>query len=242
MSYSTVVLLLAFVLGQGFWGPKAGAVELELRPAIRVGVQSACVLAAPVSQTSIAMPAGNKVEVRFSTDILTRLPVTSATRLLVKDITASNPAGPLFEVVLFPENSEANRIKLALRQRPECYWLLAIGGRIVQLDVPGYRGDGGISGGLFSSLEAALAAYHRTREDVEVEVESAAEAAREKAFWAWRKEMDLWEVACDPKWQRRFQESQPENFEVLKETFNQVDCSVKPKPPTDAASEEADHF
>jgi hypothetical protein len=184
------------------------------------------------------MPSGNSVEFRFAADESTSLKVVSGTTLIVRDTTASNPAGaPSFEAVVFPDEAEADRINRVLRGRPSCHWLLTLNGKNVQLEFPGERGDGGISAGLFSSLDAALSAYSRTRENVAVEVESASEGAHAKALWAWREQMALWEIACNSQLQQQFKKSDPKSFERLRATLEQMDCSVKPEPP-DAESHE----
>lgn len=235
--YIITTCLLALFLHQGCRGPGDSAVVLEFRPAVRAGgTLPRCELPEPLRDASVALPAGGTTEVRFAAENPIALSVTSRTRLIMRDITASNPTGiPSFEVVVFPEEAEANRIRRVLRERPGCYWLVTLGGKIVQLEFPGERGDGGISGGLFSSLDAALAAYRRVKDDVVVEVESDSEGTRTRAFWAWREKMDLWEMACDSEFQKQFRESDPKSFERLSETLRQVDCSVKPSPPADGA-------
>jgi hypothetical protein len=52
--------------------------------------------------------------------------------------------------------------------------------------------------------------------------------------------MDVWERACEPEFQRHLRESDPMDFEILRETFSQVDCSVKPIPPAESAGDTKD--
>lgn len=233
--HMTSACLCTLLVLQSCSSARNSTVVLEFRPAERKDTRSECKLPELVRDTSVAMPAGGSVEVRFAARNPIELEVTSGTKLVFRDITSSNPAGTQsIEAVVFPEEPEANRIKAALRGRPGCYWLVTLRGQIVQLDFPGERGDGGISGGIFSSLDAALLAYGRAREDVLVEVESASEGTRVQEFWDWRRRMDLWEVACNPEFQEHLRKNDPKTFERLSETLKHVDCSAKPIPPPNA--------
>ena len=48
--------------------------------------------------------------------------------------------------------------------------------------------------------------------------------------------MDLWEMACDPDFQKQLRESDPRTFERLAQTFRYLDCSAKPSRPSDGAA------
>jgi hypothetical protein len=52
--------------------------------------------------------------------------------------------------------------------------------------------------------------------------------------------MDVWEMACDREFQQHFRASDPKNFEILRQTFSRVDCSVKPLPPAESPGDTAD--
>ena len=54
-------------------------------------------------------------------------------------------------------------------------------------------------------------------------------------FWSWRREMDLWEIACDSELQEQFRERDPTSFERLRTTLEGIDCSAKPSWPGDDA-------
>lgn len=239
---SITLWLLATLLLQACHASPGAAVVVEWRPAVKAGLSaSECELLVPVRDTSVALPSGARVDVRFEVENAIAFTVTSETKLVMRDITASNPAGaPSWEVVLFPEDTEANRIKHALRSKPSCYWLVSVGGNVVQLEFSGERGDSGISGGLFPSLDSALLAYGRTKDEISVEAQSSPEEARAQAFWLWRRKMDLWEIACDPELQRAFRERDATNFDRLRATLDGIDCSAKPIRPDDDAVNGAD--
>lgn len=234
---SITLWLLAILLLEACHASSGNAVVVELRPAVKAGLPgSECQLLGPVRDASVALPAGTRVDVRFAVENAIAVTVTTGTKLVMRDIRASNPAGtPSWEVVVFPEDTEANRIKQALRSKPSCYWLVSVGGNVVQLEFPGERGDGGISGGLFPSLDAALLAYGRTKEEVLLEAQSSQEGAQTQAFWSWRRKMDLWEIACDPELLQEFRERDPMNFERLRATLDGIDCSARPIRPADDA-------
>jgi hypothetical protein len=205
---------------------------LEFRPAVRGDLaDSDCLLKPPIVDTSLSMAGGRSINLHVGSEDAVPYRVTRDSKLRIRDTTAASASHrPVFEVAVVPEASEAERMMRKLGNHFGCRWLVTLDGNAVDL-IAGVKGDRSIPGGLYSSLDTALGAYGRTRDEVSIEVMSQAEGARHQAFWAWRKEMDLWQAACDPDMRRLLEEAHPKEFQSILPLLEKMDCSTPPAAP-----------
>jgi hypothetical protein len=218
----------------------AGEVErlLVLEPALRIDRPAQrCRLREPTTETSVIKLDGSTITVRVEqSESPLSFGIEPDTRIAVHELTELDPSGPpIFEVVVYPEPPDMMRFRREVQPRPDCFWLVTLDGAVVQYAFPGEKSEGGIAGGRFPSLDTALAAYGRTREQVTLDAVSEEEGRRHREFLDWRRRMDDWEIACNLEFQEIFRASHPKEFEALSDWIRAADCSRPPEAPPGTA-------
>jgi hypothetical protein len=208
---------------------------LEYRPAVKADARdSACLGGKPGKAVVARLQAGGKLPVQVAWSDVTRLRITRATPLRVRDLTAASDNGlPSFEVWVVSEGKGSEPVQKAIRAHPGCHWLVTLNGKVVQLELPGERADGALAGGWFASLDEALRAYGRSRKQVALEVVPQALEGRELVHWNWQHQLDRWRLACEFPLRSSFRRAHPEEFAALAPTFEDFDCSHPPQRPGD---------
>lgn len=207
---------------------------LEYRPAVKADARdSPCLGGKPGKAVVAPLQAGGKLPVQVAWSDVTRLRITRATPLRVRDLTAASDNGlPSFEVWVVSDKS-SEPVQKAIRAHPGCHWLVTLNGKVVQLELPGERADGATAGGWFASLDEALRAYGRSRKQVTLEVVPQALEGRELVHWNWQHLLDRWRLACEFPLRSSFRRAHPEEFAALAPTFQDFDCSHPPQRPGD---------
>lgn len=107
---------------------------LEFKPAIRIDRESSkCRLEPLITEISVATVDGESIAVRTGGTGPSAYHLEETTKILIRDLTALKPGGPTtFDVVVFPEEVDAQRFRREFNRRPECSWLVTLDGAVVE--------------------------------------------------------------------------------------------------------------